>query len=81
MQVVADRFINRVAELSGLTVRRLKEHQLALYQVGLTAEAADLERLIREHEEVAVDCMEDTAVDGMPTHPRTPPGGLKPTDR
>jgi len=74
---VTDRFASRVAELAGLTVRRLRETQEKLRECGLDSEAASLEALIREHAEVACDCFEDTAVH----HPRTPPGGQGPTDR
>lgn len=78
---MADRFIERVGQTAGQTVRRLKELQLQLYEIGLTAQAQDLDKLIREHEDIAFDCYEDTQVPGLPPHPRTPPGASKPTDK
>lgn len=40
-----------------------------------------LAELIRAHEEVTVDCHEDTPPYGISMHDRTPPGATKPTDR
>lgn len=62
---MADRFLDRVAETAGLTVRRLREHQAVLYRIGLTAEARDLEALIREQEDIVFSCSEITDV-GQP---------------
>ena len=58
--VVVDRFVERVAEVAGQTVRRLREHQRLLFEIGLTAEAQDLEQVIRAHEAIVFDCAEDT---------------------
>lgn len=59
---MADIFLDRVARLAGLTVRRLREHQRALRSAGLVDDADDLEKLIREHEVVVFDCGEQTDV-------------------
>lgn len=57
---MADLFLDRVAELAGLTARRLKEHKIVLHALGLIDESSALDDLIRQHELVVFECAEHT---------------------
>lgn len=59
---MADKTLTEIGRTCQRTATRLRELQAELYKCGLTAEAADLEPLIKEQFEVAYFCSEDTGV-------------------
>jgi len=65
---MADKVLTSIGQTCARTAARLRELQAQLYQCGLTAEAADLERVITEQLDVAAYCSpeQDTGVFSRP---------------
>lgn len=57
---MADRFLERVAQVSGDTARALKEISKLLEEMGLEAQAKLCERIAEEHRQIVYDCLVDT---------------------
>lgn len=57
---MTDRFLTKVAELSGLTARQCTEAAEICDECGLTAMAHQLRQLAKLHTEIVVDCYADT---------------------
>jgi|GEM_PF-3954827 len=56
---MVDRFVDRVANLAGLTSRTLEEIAKVIDETGLP-HAATLRQLAREHSKIALDCLVET---------------------
>lgn len=57
---MVDRFVDRVAELSGRTTRTLKLVAEQLYEAGLDPQGRLVARIAEEHAKVALDCLVET---------------------
>jgi len=57
---MVDRFVDRIAELSGRTTRTLKQVAEQLYEVGLASQGRLIARIAEEHAKVVLDCMIET---------------------
>ena len=57
---MADRFIDRIAELAGQTTRTLEQVATILLESGLDSQAKTLQTIARLHAQIAIDCISET---------------------